>query len=809
MANEYLKPQTPLQDLNSENYFYPLTTIDQIILQDNSTRLNSLINKSDFIASRAIYYNGTKLLSSENIFLNDNSLGVNVTSIDSGYIFKVGGQSYLNGDTLLNGRLVAPHGKYISTPSSRYNQSALEIRENDLVGSAQTDIGYAPTIGFHWSGRIASTLAFGSDGIFYFRKQDGISRAIIDGFLPGTSHGDNTADFSSYSWHKIAEVNLINTWHDAWIDLLVTNGYGRYEETGILHARIRVDGDIHYQTAQLVWSYANSQIEVNRFKMVYYQETSSVRAEIWYSVPSQYQGLHFAILNQGDREDRMARSDKNNSWVLTPRLWGHGSASCPAGSGSITSYFGFILNTSNQARYLENRGGSTITINDVAWGHGHTPNGHTNRATIWHQRWYQSGLTYTPSGGSATTLTDCGDMVLWLSSSNTGNALQCNMALDGNIYLLGNIKAGGGRFGYDNYSYNFSASTGIFNSRLYCNEWIQFNGKTGLYFPNSGSGTHFYPANDCTYGGFQMQGTKGGYYGITSGPNNNFLTFMSQTQHQGLYNAANSQWVLYYDKTNKRACILGSSTESSYPIYLNASTRIIGACYVNSSLYVALPAAGSIYCGTYKDTAHGEHQIQINSGAGRLYMYAQAAATANRGLYGHNNAGTACSYLYIQQDNYVRAGTRLYGAVWNDYAEFRKGQMDNLKPGQVVTENGDGTMHLANQKLQKGCKILSDTYGFALGETEEYKLPIAVSGRVLVYCDTPNEELEPGDCLCANYTGNTIKMTEEEIIKYPDRIIATVSEFPNYEIWHAGDQTNKDGMKEEVKVNGRIWVYVR
>ena len=87
MANEYLKPQTPLQDLNSENYFYPLTTIDQIILQDNSTRLNSLINKSDFIASRAIYYNGTKLLSSENIFLNDNSLGVNVTSIDSGYIF--------------------------------------------------------------------------------------------------------------------------------------------------------------------------------------------------------------------------------------------------------------------------------------------------------------------------------------------------------------------------------------------------------------------------------------------------------------------------------------------------------------------------------------------------------------------------------------------------------------------------------------------------------------------------------------------------------------------------------------------------
>jgi len=28
MANEYLKPQIPLKDLNSENYFYPLTTLD-------------------------------------------------------------------------------------------------------------------------------------------------------------------------------------------------------------------------------------------------------------------------------------------------------------------------------------------------------------------------------------------------------------------------------------------------------------------------------------------------------------------------------------------------------------------------------------------------------------------------------------------------------------------------------------------------------------------------------------------------------------------------------------------------------------
>lgn len=262
----------------------------------------------------------------------------------------------------------------------------------------------------------------------------------------------------------------------------------------------------------------------------------------------------------------------------------------------------------------------------------------------------------------------------------------------------------------------------------------------------------------------------------------------SQTYGGGWY-MADTTWIRNY---------------GSKAVYLNNQLRI------DSNLNVgANSTGGNIICGTYKDTAHGEHQIQVNSGAGRWYLYSQPSATGVRGLYAHNNAGTGLAALYMNQDNYLRSGTRIYGAVWNDYAEFRKGQMDNLKPGQVVTEIGNGEMKLANKKLQKGCKILSDTYGFALGETKECKLPIAVAGRVLVYCDTAKEELEPGDCLCANYTGNTIKMTQEEIIKYPDRIVGIVSEIPNYNIWYSLDPDNPDVLKEEIQVNGRIWVYVR
>ena len=42
-------------------------------------------------------------------------------------------------------------------------------------------------------------------------------------------------------------------------------------------------------------------------------------------------------------------------------------------------------------------------------------------------------------------------------------------------------------------------------------------------------------------------------------------------------------------------------------------------------------------------------------------------------------------------------------------------------------------------------------------------------------------------------------MTREEIINYPDRIIGTVSEIPNYETWGSGN----------VPVNGRIWIRIR
>ena len=140
---------------------------------------------------------------------------------------------------------------------------------------------------------------------------------------------------------------------------------------------------------------------------------------------------------------------------------------------------------------------------------------------------------------------------------------------------------------------------------------------------------------------------------------------------------------------------------------------------------------------------------------------------------------------------------KLYGAVWNDYAEYRSGEI--TEPGRVVHECPDGIMRMSTKRLESACEIISDTFGFAIGETDECKTPIAATGRVLAYVDSDRYDFNLGDAVCSGVNGTVSKMTREEIMMYPERIIGTVSEIPEYETWGTGN----------VKVNGRIWIRIR
>ena len=145
----------------------------------------------------------------------------------------------------------------------------------------------------------------------------------------------------------------------------------------------------------------------------------------------------------------------------------------------------------------------------------------------------------------------------------------------------------------------------------------------------------------------------------------------------------------------------------------------------------------------------------------------------------------------------IRAG-QVYGAVWNDYAEYRKTK-EYIQPGYCVIETGKGDLIKSSERLQPGANIVSDTFGFAIGETEQTKTPIAVSGRVLAYPYEDRDSYQAGDPVCSGPNGTISKMTREEVREYPDRIIGTVSEIPDYEVWGTGN----------VKVNNRIWIKVK
>ncbi len=145
-------------------------------------------------------------------------------------------------------------------------------------------------------------------------------------------------------------------------------------------------------------------------------------------------------------------------------------------------------------------------------------------------------------------------------------------------------------------------------------------------------------------------------------------------------------------------------------------------------------------------------------------------------------------------------GQKVYGAVYNDFAEYRQA-IDNPSAGQVVVEVGDDTLRISDKRMMSGANIVSDTFGFAIGETEQCKTPIAVAGRVLAYTLESREAFRNaiGMPVCSGPNGTVSLMTKEEYIVNPHCIIGYVSAVPNYEFWG----------EDNILVNNRVWIKVK
>lgn len=142
---------------------------------------------------------------------------------------------------------------------------------------------------------------------------------------------DNTDDYASYAWHKIASYNSTSTYNDVTITFLVSGELSpnRY---GILTLHVRTSGAGLYQSAQLLWENARGNIDVNDFVMRYTNGTSSCLIEIWVKIPAQYYQYTFTVLHENRRI-----ATTNQVLFTLYNSNGHGSANYTTGTGGIVS----------------------------------------------------------------------------------------------------------------------------------------------------------------------------------------------------------------------------------------------------------------------------------------------------------------------------------------------------------------------------------------------------------------------------------------------------------------------------------------
>lgn len=197
-------------------------------------------------------------------------------------------------------------------------------------------------------------------------------------------------------------------------------------------------------------------------------------------------------------------------------------------------------------------------------------------------------------------------------------------------------------------------------------------------------------------------------------------------------------------------------------------------------------------------STNGTIQITIN---GKNYTGSVTGLKSNAfsdDAYLKLSGGTITESLGIKKNLTVDGtitGSKVYGAVYNDYAEYRIAA-ESIKPGYVVYTEDDGELRATTSRCQAFEGVVSDTFGFAIGKTDKATTPLAVAGRVLVYSD---EELHAGDTVCAGPNGKVCRMSRSEIANFPDRIVGIVSEIPTYDTWG----------EDNIPVNGRVWIRIK
>ena len=105
------------------------------------------------------------------------------------------------------------------------------------------------------------------------------------------------------------------------------------------------------------------------------------------------------------------------------------------------------------------------------------------------------------------------------------------------------------------------------NNYFYHNSWIQVGG-SGL-FSTTTNGAHFNPNTTTSYGTWRSSGSRGGYDGIVFDGGGDVAIMYDGSGNGGLYRQANGRWHIYHHVGNNCLAVGGSSTSSTYELYVH------------------------------------------------------------------------------------------------------------------------------------------------------------------------------------------------------------------------------------------------
>jgi hypothetical protein len=212
---------------------------------------------------------------------------------------------------------------------------------------------------------------------------------------------------------------------------------------------------------------------------------------------------------------------------------------------------------------------------------------------------------------------------------------------------------------------------------------------------------------------------------------------------------------------------------------------------------------GAGAAGTLHIQANGG-TIEIGDATAAILLLSQgttlkcySAGDDKYGQWYHNGtdfvASTSAGHIRLNPvaGSYVYSSTKIYNAVYNDYADmWDLAPNQEIKPGYVYSQTNNGLI-IANEYADiKAVGICTDTYGFNVGgeDKQEGKVPISVAGFVLAYVDNV---YETGTLLTCNSQGILTKCVDS---------IKAVAKFLKTE--------EKHKVYNDILVNGRYWVKV-